>query len=313
MRNAALYFPYIHIRSDRWIKAAALYWPTLLRIVPPKYGVYDSRVVRILTEELGLIQNIFPTGAIEAAGDHLATVIDADATKLEALYRVPPNWGVDDMDRTRGAWARALYPDPLTLEATPGGGSTLTGIHSSELSPQLQRCLTHHGLAIDVRQVLAGFSTDTNLVVSYRGRAIPFELEAEIGREMGEAAEITDRQIRKAIARHNRRALGLENTDDTWYAVDPGLAWEYMSLLANEVARRNQLTLTTDEVAAQAATANRRVLERDVNFKPDTFNPMYVDYLRADLPTTIGMLALECVVPKDLTGIPPQKIAKLRQ
>jgi hypothetical protein len=35
VRKIALYYPYIHIRDDNWLKAAALYWPRIARLAPP--------------------------------------------------------------------------------------------------------------------------------------------------------------------------------------------------------------------------------------------------------------------------------------
>jgi hypothetical protein len=39
----AVYYPYIHIRDERWLKvAAALYWPRMVRIVSPDYPTRNS-------------------------------------------------------------------------------------------------------------------------------------------------------------------------------------------------------------------------------------------------------------------------------
>jgi hypothetical protein len=42
----ALYYPYIEIRDDRWIKLAALYYDGLSRIVPHGVQPEDSETVR---------------------------------------------------------------------------------------------------------------------------------------------------------------------------------------------------------------------------------------------------------------------------
>jgi hypothetical protein len=39
--HAALYYPYIHIRSEHWLKATLLYAPAVKRIVPEQYMPED--------------------------------------------------------------------------------------------------------------------------------------------------------------------------------------------------------------------------------------------------------------------------------
>ncbi|GDY32599.1 hypothetical protein GTS_42320 [Gandjariella thermophila] len=46
MDPIAVYYPYIHVRDDTWLKYAALYWPRLGRLRPPGYPVSDSLVAR---------------------------------------------------------------------------------------------------------------------------------------------------------------------------------------------------------------------------------------------------------------------------
>jgi len=46
MHEAGLYFPYIHISDEDWLKLALLYWPRIYRIVPPGYQVDDSATAR---------------------------------------------------------------------------------------------------------------------------------------------------------------------------------------------------------------------------------------------------------------------------
>jgi hypothetical protein len=56
----AMYYPYIHIRDDNWLKAAALYWPRLARLTPARFPRYDSKVAKALTDDLGFLLNIKP-------------------------------------------------------------------------------------------------------------------------------------------------------------------------------------------------------------------------------------------------------------
>ncbi|MFI7209425.1 hypothetical protein [Micromonospora aurantiaca (nom. illeg.)] len=43
MQRPALYYPYIHIRDEQWLKTAALYWPSIYRLVPDGYFRSDGR------------------------------------------------------------------------------------------------------------------------------------------------------------------------------------------------------------------------------------------------------------------------------
>ena len=42
MQRPGLYFPFIHVRDDEWLKTAALYWPSVRRLVPRGYSKHDS-------------------------------------------------------------------------------------------------------------------------------------------------------------------------------------------------------------------------------------------------------------------------------
>jgi hypothetical protein len=47
-QRLGLYYPYFHVRDERWLKVAALYWPKIVRIVPAGYQTRDSDAVRAL-------------------------------------------------------------------------------------------------------------------------------------------------------------------------------------------------------------------------------------------------------------------------
>jgi hypothetical protein len=60
--HIGLYYPYVHFRSDTWVKLSALYWGKIGRIVPRGYPVCDSDTVRTFADEFGLIENFEPVG-----------------------------------------------------------------------------------------------------------------------------------------------------------------------------------------------------------------------------------------------------------
>lgn len=60
-----LYYPFIHFRDEGWLKTAALYWPSMARIVPSGYNTRDSRTVRTLIDELDFVIDLPPQHATQ--------------------------------------------------------------------------------------------------------------------------------------------------------------------------------------------------------------------------------------------------------
>ncbi len=68
----ALYYPYIHLQDEQWLKTAALYYDKLSRIVPEQFVTHDNDIVKQLSEEEGFITDITPgIQAEDIAGDFL--------------------------------------------------------------------------------------------------------------------------------------------------------------------------------------------------------------------------------------------------
>ena len=44
MQEPGLYFPFVHIRDDDWLKMAVLYWPSVRRLVPADYLTQDGLI-----------------------------------------------------------------------------------------------------------------------------------------------------------------------------------------------------------------------------------------------------------------------------
>jgi hypothetical protein len=77
----ALYYPYIHIADENWLKVASLYYDTLNRIVPYGYVTADSPFVEELDAKTHFIRNLTPSqelaeiqySFLDFAKQHLAT------------------------------------------------------------------------------------------------------------------------------------------------------------------------------------------------------------------------------------------------
>src|ERR1700755_2441564 len=86
-----LYYPYIHFRDDAWLKASALYWDKINRIVPDDMiGLTDdSPTVRVLKEELGFIDDIPPDYYQTASvSDVFANVLESQGEELQERFDI---------------------------------------------------------------------------------------------------------------------------------------------------------------------------------------------------------------------------------
>ena len=158
----AVYYPYIHMRDERWLKVAALYWPRIIRIVSPGYPTRDSRLVNVLAGELGLIVNHPPDGAARDVAASFAAFTEGFGPTALRRMRVRKGSG-------------SLGPEHLALPRPPaifGGtdylaGETVlpalghsspewtardtAGVHRSEVAPDLADKLIAAGLAAPAR------------------------------------------------------------------------------------------------------------------------------------------------------------------
>jgi hypothetical protein len=62
----ALYYPYIHIKDEAWLKTAALFYDKLCRIQPDGFATDDSDAVKALDAECSFIENV-PAGPASQA------------------------------------------------------------------------------------------------------------------------------------------------------------------------------------------------------------------------------------------------------
>jgi len=85
----ALYYPYIHLQDENWMKVAALYYDELRRIVPEGYRTQDSDIVRLLNDRFQFIKDLHPgRESKEIAGDFLRFAIEqlSDTNKRKDLF-----------------------------------------------------------------------------------------------------------------------------------------------------------------------------------------------------------------------------------
>jgi hypothetical protein len=78
----ALYYPYIHIRSERWLKATLLCMPSVKRIVPQEYAPEDEPTIEAYTHIAG------PNGALlQSVPSYTPAAEDAEHRLLHNLQQ----------------------------------------------------------------------------------------------------------------------------------------------------------------------------------------------------------------------------------
>ncbi|MFD2766970.1 DUF6236 family protein [Micromonospora eburnea] len=216
MSDVALYYPYINLPGDSWVKAAALHWPQLGRIRPRGYpGLRDSDTVKRLRDELDFVIEVRP-----GWGGSRRPWVDGDPRAMADRLRL----GTDDQVETLFYDFLDRYADELT----PRYGAKALGVESvdtwdvyDELLPLDPRLEKVHPSKMSYR--LAQRLATDGLLVSQRYQW----RRASDGRVL----RVGD------LAMHSR------------------LAGVYLAILADVVARENGMTPVTDQPLISAVTS----------------------------------------------------------
>lgn len=218
MQRIGLYYPYVHFRDEAWLKAAALYWPRMARVVPPGYPVDDPRHVSLLRDELDFVVDVDPQDSARAVAAVFLRILE-NRSHVEALrdafLRYESPWGYssgwvpsDNMTHARiggdGPLVVSAEPQPVRpSDYTPVPDRDLTGLHWDEVDPMLRERLMVAGLARATEQ--------------------------------------------SAVAPSTRRK---------WLAMPPMLGWVYKCMLTEEISRRTRYVPATDQDAAYYMIGN---------------------------------------------------------
>src|SRR5690348_13393453 len=87
MNRSGLYFPFIHIRDDKWLKAAALYWPSVRRLVPAGYIKHDSSTASAFAEA-GVLLDEDPQDLMGESSRDLLFALQRNRSVLGEKYGV---------------------------------------------------------------------------------------------------------------------------------------------------------------------------------------------------------------------------------
>lgn len=135
----ALYYPYIHLRDELWLKTAALYYDKLARIVPFDFTPHDTGAAEALHKELGFFEEIDP----RQEADRLAPEFITFAREYLASDSPRGVWA-----SVRGRiWKRKTLSPSLVTSLGSFSGSEPFRIHPSKMAQELGAELTKLGLA----------------------------------------------------------------------------------------------------------------------------------------------------------------------
>ncbi|WP_371618724.1 DUF6236 family protein [Streptomyces sp. NBC_00454] len=279
LQKNGLYYPYIHFRDESWLKAAALYWPSLGRVVPDGYPVMDSPTVERLREGLpGFIHDVDPAAAARAVAEDFLEVLSGGSALLGELRDRHANFE-ELRDRTAGGASNG-FPDfehgrrgaptmsraPAPRRIRPFG---LAGVYHGEVDPRLREALAEGGFALPTHSTsLRGVGRGGFLTMS------------------PELAWVYKCALTEELARLG----GYAPTTDHAAAHTAAQGWD------------------PERIA-------RALLDRDSD--PGVWRPFagggdLFDPVDDGLLDTVGMLAVRVVLPADLRGIDIEKIIELR-
>lgn len=140
--TSALYYPWIEVQEEDWVKTALLYWERLYTIMPASQG---DRYRTPLCEELQA------AGVLEPVVVHPAHEDVADCTDAALDYLTNPA-----LARTAGTTAMAnMSPDKLADQLMRAG---LFDIHPDKLDSQVARALAERVGPDDFISVERGFA-----------------------------------------------------------------------------------------------------------------------------------------------------------
>jgi hypothetical protein len=268
-----LYYPYIHFRDEGWLKVAALYWPKMARIVPSGYPVRDSDTVQALKDRLDFVVDLGPDPGAAAVGPSVEDFIGQLQFPFHGWAGGFPNEAeaVETEGFTTPEWGQGPGDPPIWGRRQD---DRVAAVLASEITPALRSAL----IASDL--------------------ARPVELSH---RDPGSAG-IVDAYRLDPIDQTARGPA----PDSQWLLMHRDLAWIYKCVLSAEIARRNRLILTTDQVDAYAATSG---------FDLTDLARGGVEKLAVRDRTTmaIGVMALRAVVPANLAEVSIEQIITVRE
>jgi hypothetical protein len=258
MFQMGLYYPCHFFSDDAWLKAAALYWPQMARIVADGHQVEDSDTTRALMEELEFVVDVDPAQAAHVVAPMIGDVLREYGDDLARRYHV------DLRQASQGfIWSELKTFDEISAGMFEPPGKTIS---YKEIFDEADYYGYH--------------------LVALHPADIHPDLRADL------------------------IAAGLAFVYGPWLAMRCEVAWVYKCVLAEEVARQNLLSPTTDHTMAYCAGQGWTVERVREALMPDSATPPPPSVALGD---KLGMLAVQLILPADIAHLSVKKIAQIRQ
>jgi len=135
VQEPGLYFPFVHVRDDDWLKAAALYWPSVRRLVPIGYEKHDSPTAQTFVDA-EVLRDEDPCHLLPMVSQDLARALEANADRLVQDY---------NLDHAYAKWDGRSWSGP---SAPSFEVPQLGWIHVTKFSPRVLGYLSDLGLAV---------------------------------------------------------------------------------------------------------------------------------------------------------------------
>ncbi|MFI7122686.1 DUF6236 family protein [Amycolatopsis sp. NPDC049868] len=274
MDSIALYYPYIHVRDDTWLKYAALYWPKLARLRPRDYPTFDSPVARALRNDARWLTDIEPPrwAATQVAPPFLELINTRtqDLRDSFGLHQIG-QWG-HGADTTIGYLDHSNVAGPPVFYGSAGGAP-------------------RSGPGVGPRRRVSAPRLDPRLGYIHADKIFPGMVEA---------------------ATNAGLAILQEGHGGTWVGMHPELASVYTCALIERIAIEDHLHPVTDQTLPHSAESGW-TLDRLMQTLTDKEGVGAVDtQTPRDLLDAFVFLAFETVVPADLHRVPIDKIIEVR-
>ncbi|WP_133910649.1 DUF6236 family protein [Streptomyces sp. NBC_00582] len=168
MQRIGLYYPYVHFRKEQWIKAAALYWPGLARVVPRGFRVNDPDLVKALRDGLdNFLTDVDPREAAAAVAPAFLKAVEDHGTELRQRFLATADtrpFHTHQGNRPELLMGeRIINAEPTSpddLRTLPRDERPLAGLYPHEVDPGLAGALRGAGLAVPAMRSRIARSAD---------------------------------------------------------------------------------------------------------------------------------------------------------
>lgn len=130
--SIAFYYPNIHVRDDTWLKCAAMYWPTITRLVPKGYEPADSPTASEFVRA-GVLTDLPRSRTLGGAHNRFFVMVSSRADELRTCFGIT---------RREGWSAR----DGGGTSAGPGVDPRLAYLHFDKIPDRVIHLIIENGL-----------------------------------------------------------------------------------------------------------------------------------------------------------------------